>query len=212
MVTLVGLTTDIFSAITFLHSKGIIHRDIKSSNILIFEDEKTKRLTAKISGIYFLFDANITNLLDFGSASGVQTATASHSALIGTWCYMAPGPFSLSIRRISLSISECAAVKPDQKTDMWAAGIVTFELMTLNPKAWSHTNSEPKTSERVTQFLKTVESDDAIRPQFPADWEQRPEPYQKIRDFIVKLWNKIPNQRPSAGEALQFFAELPEDT
>jgi serine/threonine-protein kinase len=68
----VEMTTGVLSGLSFLHSKGIIHRDIKPQNVLLQGD--TPRLA------------------DFG-ISRLMQATAVSSAIIGTDAYMAPESF-----------------------------------------------------------------------------------------------------------------------
>lgn len=67
----VGLVSQMASAIDYAHSKGVIHRDIKPSNIIIFNGEKVK-----------VTDFGIAKLMD---AEGTQTAS-----LLGTPSYMSP--------------------------------------------------------------------------------------------------------------------------
>jgi len=54
-----GYLEDVLKAVKFLHSKGIVHRDIKGDNVLLAED----RLRAKLT--------------DFGSAGSCQDAKPS---------------------------------------------------------------------------------------------------------------------------------------
>lgn len=63
------LTIEIVQGIAFLHSRGIIHRDMKSENILIDDD-----LHAKIT--------------DFGTSTYAQRQNFTRR--VGTTCYMAP--------------------------------------------------------------------------------------------------------------------------
>ncbi len=67
----VGLVSQMASAIDYAHSKGVIHRDIKPSNIIIFNGE-----TVKVT------DFGIAKMMD---AEGTQTAS-----LLGTPSYMSP--------------------------------------------------------------------------------------------------------------------------
>lgn len=63
-------------AVKELHSKNVLHRDIKLSNILVSKDLQTKRLQVKLA--------------DFGSAKILASPTAKHEFSIGTMGFMAP--------------------------------------------------------------------------------------------------------------------------
>jgi len=64
-----SLARDVISGLMYLHSIPIVHRDIKSNNILV-----TKDLTARIA--------------DFGTSNFMSTSAASR--LVGTPFYLAP--------------------------------------------------------------------------------------------------------------------------
>ncbi len=67
----VGLVSQMASAIDYAHSKGVIHRDIKPSNIIVQNGDKVK-----------ITDFGIAKMMD---AEGTQTAS-----LLGTPSYMSP--------------------------------------------------------------------------------------------------------------------------
>lgn len=95
-------------ALSFLHGKGILHRDVKSSNILL--------------------DASLryTRLADFGlakdqvSRAGKQTSHGTTGVVMGSPGYMAP---------------ELMMRPANEKTDAYAAGVVFLEILTGLP-AW----------------------------------------------------------------------------
>jgi eukaryotic-like serine/threonine-protein kinase len=95
----------IADALTHAHEHGVVHRDLKSDNIIVTEDDRTK-------------------ILDFGlaeclSAGDLEQATLSHSAmsdqkLAGTLPYMAP----------EILQGQTA----DMRADIWALGVVLYEI------------------------------------------------------------------------------------
>jgi serine/threonine protein kinase len=88
-------------ALAAAHKVGIVHRDVKPSNIMLARDGSIR-------------------LLDFGLARGfgVDVTTLTRTGMIvGTPAYMAPEQFE-------------AASAVDERTDVYSLGIVLFELLT----------------------------------------------------------------------------------
>ena len=83
-----------------LHDFKILHRDLKSANILLFNDG-----TAKIG------DCNVSKIF-YGDRGLGHTQT-------GTPYYASPEVWSES--------------PYDQKSDIWSLGIITYEMLMLNP-------------------------------------------------------------------------------
>lgn len=90
-------------ALAHAHSKGIFHRDIKSSNVLISQDE---------------FGAKSVRLIDFGVASlkGLESPFEKNTVLVGTPLYMAP--------------DQVAGKSYDARSEVYSLGCLFYEVLT----------------------------------------------------------------------------------
>jgi serine/threonine protein kinase len=102
------LFIDVCHAIQHAHHKGVIHRDIKPTNVLVTLHGGTP----------------VVKVIDFGVAKAMaqrlteQTLFTSHGQMIGTPAYMSPEQAAMS----GLDI--------DTRTDVYSLGVLLYELLT----------------------------------------------------------------------------------
>jgi len=96
---------EISSAASYLHSRGIIHGDLTTSNVLLMERRCPKQYVTKVT------DFGLARVLDNG-ASKIDTAT------MGTVTYMPPELFQLEGSALT------------KKVDVYAFGVITWQLCT----------------------------------------------------------------------------------
>jgi len=109
-----GIALDICKGLELIHSEGIIHRDLKSANIMICQQGNTLRTVLMDFGLARPFGFN--NAVPQGKYdAGWQEGTVT-GAIMGTLEYMAPEQFESNV------------VSP--ATDVYALGIILYELMT----------------------------------------------------------------------------------
>ena len=88
----VHIVEQIASALHSAHQAGLVHRDVKPSNILLAHND-------------------FAYLIDFGIARGAtDTALTSANTTIGTWAYMAPERFSTGESKPSADVYALACV------------------------------------------------------------------------------------------------------
>ncbi len=93
-----NIIEQIANGLSAAHQKGIIHRDIKSSNIMLTHSGQVK-------------------IMDFGLAKVKGSSQITKvGTTIGTAAYMSP--------------EQAQGVKVDNRSDIWALGVIFYELLT----------------------------------------------------------------------------------
>ncbi len=102
-VRAVGLMRQVLLGLGHAHGHGIVHRDLKPDNVMISE----------LAGV-----GEVVKILDFGFAHINDSRISQSNANIvpGTPSYMSP--------------EQAQAVKTDQRTDLYSAGVILYEMCT----------------------------------------------------------------------------------
>ena len=105
----------IVKGVEYIHSKGIIHRDIKTDNILLtFKNPDDLKNLNLLAGQIKIIDFGVATKLDsFGEAS----------TAVGSPIYMDPLILKQHIEKKSVG-------KYDQRVDIWSLGAVFYQLLT----------------------------------------------------------------------------------
>ncbi len=155
------LFVPVCQAIQHAHQKGVIHRDVKPSNVLVaFYDGKP-----------------VPKVIDFGVAKAIEqklterTLFTQYGAMVGTLEYMSPEQ------------AEIGALGVDTRSDVFSLGVLLYELLTgstpltrrrINDAAYGEIlriikeEEPPKPSTRLTDSGEALASISAQRKTEPA--------------------------------------------
>lgn len=132
----VDIVAQVAEALDVAHGAGLIHRDVKPSNVLLLA-----------SGFAYL--------IDFGIARGVgQTTLTSTGVAVGTWSYMAPERFSgvedlrSDVYSLACMLYEClTGSRPYTATN--PAQQMAAHLTAPTPRASAHNPAVPMALDEV---------------------------------------------------------------
>ncbi len=99
-------------AIQHAHQKGVLHRDIKPTNLLVVDEDGTP----------------VPRVIDFGIAKALEGSLGEHTTLstrlhpfVGTPAYMSPEQ------------ADMGGIDVDTRSDLYSLGVLLYELVTGSP-------------------------------------------------------------------------------
>lgn len=99
----------IAQGLDYAHAKGVLHRDMKPSNVLLGENEQV-----------YITDFGLARIVEVGSS------TISHDMLLGTPYYISPEQAQ-------------GSDELDHRTDIYSLGVILYELLTGNVPFYADT-------------------------------------------------------------------------
>lgn len=168
-----GIMRQLLQALSYCHDRGIVHRDVNPSNVVISETN-----AGECQG------SPACKLIDFGFAG--NCAGGDLRDAIGTAAYEAP-----ELRKMNPSYNS--------KVDIWAAGALAFELLLGGPpfgKPSDYGGNDKPIFKRMKQYAAR-DNPEVEFEQVPR-WRQLSAGAQS---FILWLLTANPHHRPTAAEA-----------
>lgn len=182
--------TRVAEGLDYAHAKGVLHRDMKPSNILLDND-----------GQVYITDFGLARMVDVGSS------TISHDMMLGTPYYISPEQAQ-------------GSKDLDNRTDLYSLGIILYELLTGQvpfqadtPYAivHGHIYTEPELASKVNPDL-TSSIDKVLSRALAKDRKDRyPSAIAMMRDFSAAIAGNAPQPQQTAGASNQVDAYMPDN-
>jgi serine/threonine-protein kinase len=121
----IEIAAQLCDALAYAHARGVVHRDVKPANVLVDAAGRAK-----------LSDFGIARLL-----AGERADTTATAGVLGTPAYMAP--------------EALAGAPPDPRMDVYALGVVLYEMITGRPPQGDLAGLSPPLDRIVRRALAT---------------------------------------------------------
>ena len=167
---------ELIGALEYIHSRGIVHRDLKTENIL-------------------LSSTGHVVVIDFGTAKDLLQTDLNGPEFVGTPDFMSPEAVTGTDRTGDTSIGQYSLLTDDEskkiveagvEADLWALGAVAFILQTGHTPYWS-----PSPYLAFLKIKRALQYQNLLRPVGIVDDE--------CWDLVSQLMKGNPNERIGAG-------------
>ncbi|CUG86886.1 protein kinase, putative [Bodo saltans] len=171
---IVRIVPQLLSALSYLHRKGVIHRDVKGSNVLMSTDHRS----AKLADLDVCFITSLTT--NSTNTTGQKTSEATPLEHLHTHS-VAGSPLWMPPEILS---SRCG---PAPSTDMWSLGITIAEVLMGGALPWPRFDTTFNAMVYITH------------PGHPPVLS-RADVSEACQEFLQRCWDPNADLRPSAME------------
>jgi serine/threonine protein kinase len=182
LIRRVSVMLQIAEGMKHLHSKGLVHRDLKTDNILIKCDgpgSESSMLDLVVKPLW------IAKISDFGTTKVKMdsTAYANQTLNVGSTMFMAPEMYA--VQQADQLPERCHP----KKADVYSFGLICFAVLTGEPTPFP---TDKLCNPTVNTFKDRVLR--GMRPQLPPDCPSQ------LSLLIQQCWDGNPDERPNFEE------------
>lgn len=177
LLEIIDIAIQVVAALDAAHEANIVHRDIKPENIMIRRRDQ------------------IVKVLDFGLAKLTERTTSTLDSEAATAALAMSMPGSVLGTISYMSPEQAQGLRVDQRTDIWSAGIVIYEMVAgyapFKGVTKSHTvvdilEKEPPALTQAAQVPIPLELERIINKALAKNVDER---YQSAKDMLIDLRN-----------------------
>ncbi|TPP49619.1 Protein kinase domain family protein [Leishmania donovani] len=167
------------NTISYIHSKGCIHRDLKPQNLL-FDHEGNLKIT------------------DFGLSSRISEAHP-RKTVAGTAMYMAPEMATEVYKRMTKN-SDAPSLSYGKEVDTWSIGVVLYVLLTrMNPYLEAIEQKGMRQLDKEHKSLALFNAVAGAAWSWPREWRGDPQ----LCRLVERVLHREPSQRATLMEVLE---------
>ena len=166
----VNYASGVLTALEFSHKAGVIHRDIKSANVMITENNQVK-------------------VMDFGIARAISDSSATMAntvGIMGTAQYFSP--------------EQAKGENVDARTDLYSTGVLLYEMLAGRAPfkgesavsvAYQHVSEAPTLPSSHNELI-SAELDQVVLHALAKDRNERFSAAEEFRDHLIAAANGSP--------------------
>ena len=195
-----NIAVDVATGLQFMHSRGAVHRDLMSANVLVSNSHYAHLDESGVKK-WWLVRPIVCKLTDFGESRSCtvktrfhMTNTLSRNLARGSPVYQAPEIFTGS--KAGITVVEY------KQMDIWSLAMILYDLMNRNPHAYPYKEEISKLpADQLAHLYLKEKHKNKVLPLFSDRFREfQQSVWQPLRNVYDSCAVHLPSKRPSAKE------------
>jgi serine/threonine protein kinase len=220
---MIGLVFDVASALSIVHSRGVIHRDLKLSNLILMKNHRVALADFGISGPNVASDSSAVVMTSYVQSRGQRAPELLYRRLDGelrrftetkdaSLCKKFANVKTYFARRLGPEFEKIAQTPYGESIDIWSFGCVLAELVLQRPPFDEMHNFS--VLGKIVWLRCNTEHECRLRDQLISSLSNESQhDREALVDLILWMLSIDPTERPSAHQIIDYMdRKWPEKT